>query len=113
MWRPPARADSGGVTDHRSHRLFLVELRSTRPDGDEAQRMSQALRLAVGRFRTPRLGLGWLGAVTVEDPRRALCLVSATDESQVLTACDTAGLAQAHVREATPLPASTWPATFR
>lgn len=71
--------------------------------------MSQALRLAVGRFRTPGSGLGWLGAVTVEDPRRALCLVSAADLAQVLTACDTAGLVQAHVREATPLPARTPP----
>jgi hypothetical protein len=52
MWNACLGGHGGGVVGGVEDRWFLVELHATRPAGDEAEGMSRALRLAVGRLQT-------------------------------------------------------------
>jgi hypothetical protein len=80
--------------------LFLVELRSAASGADDLQRMQRALRHAVSRQAASGAAIRWAAGVLVPADGRCLCLVEASEESDVLDARNIAGLHTAPVRPA-------------
>jgi hypothetical protein len=91
---------SSGLTLDGGPALFLVELRSAASAVDDLQRMQRALRHAVARRAATGAAIRWAAGVLVPAEGRCLCLVEATEESDVLDARNTAGLHTAPVRPA-------------
>ncbi len=103
MWNRCVRGHGAGVVDDVGSRWFLVELNVAGPGGDQAEGMSRALRLAVRRLQAAGSTAQWLGAVEVHSTGSALCFLAAADATDVVRACETAGLPQAPVLEVADL----------